>query len=237
MRHYHGHLSGVYALKHHPTLDILFTAGRDSVCRVWDVRTSKEIMVLGGHSNTIGSILCSSTDPQVITGSHDSQIRLWDLVAGKPMTVLTHHKKAVRGLCASNRSRSFVSAAADNIKKWQQKDGKFMRNLSGHGAIVNTVATQDDGVLVSGGDDGSLRFWDYDTGYCFQKCDTIVQPGSLDAEAGIYDAQFDLSGSRLITCEADKTVKIWKEDADASPETHPIDMVGWTKECRKPRRY
>jgi len=34
IRHYHGHLSGVYALALHPTLDVLVTGGRDSVCRV-----------------------------------------------------------------------------------------------------------------------------------------------------------------------------------------------------------
>lgn len=31
VRHYHGHLSGVYAMALHPTLDLLVTAGRDSV--------------------------------------------------------------------------------------------------------------------------------------------------------------------------------------------------------------
>lgn len=35
IRSYHGHLSGVYCLALHPTIDILFTGGRDSVCRVW----------------------------------------------------------------------------------------------------------------------------------------------------------------------------------------------------------
>ena len=39
IRHYHGHLSGCYALALHPKLDLLMTGGRDSVCRVWDMRT------------------------------------------------------------------------------------------------------------------------------------------------------------------------------------------------------
>ncbi len=39
IRHYHGHLSGVYSLAVHPTLDVLMTGGRDAVCRVWDMRT------------------------------------------------------------------------------------------------------------------------------------------------------------------------------------------------------
>ncbi|KAI5330352.1 hypothetical protein L3X38_029750 [Prunus dulcis] len=33
IRSYHGHLSGVYCLPLHPTLNILLTGGRDSVCR------------------------------------------------------------------------------------------------------------------------------------------------------------------------------------------------------------
>lgn len=57
--------------------------------------------------------------PQVITGSHDCQIKLWDLVAGKAMTTLTHHKKAVRAVQMHPKEFSFVSAAADNMKKWQ----------------------------------------------------------------------------------------------------------------------
>jgi pleiotropic regulator 1 len=34
IRSYHGHLSGVYCLALHPTIDVLLTGGRDSVCRV-----------------------------------------------------------------------------------------------------------------------------------------------------------------------------------------------------------
>jgi pleiotropic regulator 1 len=41
--------------------------------------------------------------------------------------------------------------------------------------------------------------------------DTIAQPGSLESENGIFCSAFDKSGTRLITGEADKTIKIWKE--------------------------
>jgi WD40 repeat protein len=34
IRHYHGHLSAVFALALHPILDVLITGGRDSVARV-----------------------------------------------------------------------------------------------------------------------------------------------------------------------------------------------------------
>jgi len=60
-----------------------------------------------------------------------------------------------------------------------------------------------------------MYFWDYKSGYNFQRMDTIVQPGSLDSEMGVFASTFDKSGSRLITCEADKTIKIWREDDSA----------------------
>lgn len=98
-----------------------------------------------------------------------------------------------------------------------------------------------------------MCFWDWKSGHRFQSLDTTAQPGSLDAEAGIMSSTFDHSGLRLICGEADKTstlshihlalvstkssparllqltfvpsVKIWKPDEKASPESHPIQ---WT---------
>jgi len=60
------------------------------------------------------------------------------------------------------------------------------------------------------GDNGSMCFWDVKSATCFQRRETIVQPGSLDSEMGIFASTFDKSGSRLITCEADKTIKVWR---------------------------
>ncbi|KAF9339166.1 pre-mRNA-splicing factor prp46 [Linnemannia elongata] len=68
-----------------------------------------------------------------------------------------------------------------------------------------------------------MGFWDWKSGHQFQRLDSLVQPGSLDSEAGIFCAEFDKTGLRLITGEADKTIKIWKEDDQATPETHPLD--------------
>jgi len=49
-----------------------------------------------------------------------------------------------------------------------------------------------------------------------------LQPGTLSSESAIFDIMFDRSSLRMITAECDKTIKIWKEDETATPETHPI---------------
>lgn len=46
---------------------------------------------------------------------------------------------------------TFASASPDNIKQWKFPNGDFIQNLSGHSAIVNALASNADGVLVSGG--------------------------------------------------------------------------------------
>lgn len=223
IRSYHGHLSGVYCLTLHPILDLLFTGGRDSVCRVWDIRTKVQIHCLSGHDKTVGAVLTRPMEPQVITGSYDSTIRLWDLRTGQTQNTLTFHKKSVRALASHPTENSFFSASADNIKKYRLPNGDFLNNMmQQQRCILNALAVNEDGVLVSGGDNGSIWFWDLDSSTCFGQQQTIVQPGSLDVEAGIFALSFDKTGSRLVTCEADKTIKMWKQDEQATPLAQPV---------------
>uniref|UniRef100_A0A671ME44 Pleiotropic regulator 1-like n=1 Tax=Sinocyclocheilus anshuiensis TaxID=1608454 RepID=A0A671ME44_9TELE len=214
IRHYHGHLSAVYDIDLHPTIDVLVTCSRDASARVWDIR--------------------SKANPQVVTGSHDTTIRLWDLVAGKTRATLTNHKKSVRALVLHPRQYTFASGSPDNIKQWKCPDGNFIQNLSGHNAIINTLAVNSDGVLVSGADNGTIHMWDWRTGYNFQRIHAAVQPGSLDSESGIFACVFDQSESRLITAEADKTIKVYKEDDTATEESHPVN---WKPEILKRKRF
>jgi pleiotropic regulator 1 len=222
VRQYHGHTSGVYALDLHPSLDLLVTGGRDSVARVWDIRTRHPVFVLAGHKSTVTSLKCQDADPQVITGSMDATVRLWDLAAGKTQTVLTHHKKSVRAVALHPREFTFASASPDNIKQWKFPEGAFMHNFGpSQNTIINTLSVNADDILFAGGDDGSMGFYDWKSGHKFQQFDTTAVPGSIEAEHGILASTFDQSGARLLTCEVDKSVKVWREDPDATPDSHP----------------
>ena len=126
------------------------------------------------------------------------------------MVTLTHHKKSVRALAIHPTEYTFASASAggNNIKKWKCPEGTFVFNFAGHNAIINTLSVNAEGVFFSGGDNGSLTLWDWNTGTAFQNMDDIPQPGSLEAEAGVFCSTFDMTGTRLITGGADKTIKV-----------------------------
>ena len=231
VRHYHGHLQGIYSLALHPTLDLLVTAGRDAVARVWDVRSRQPVFTLAGHSSTIYSVATQAACPHIITASMDSTVRLWSLGTGRALTTLTHHKRSVRALALHPREFTFVCGGAqDSLKKFLFPRGEFLHNfkplrakpqaallaavpsvLARADKIVNCMAVNEDNVLVTGSDQGVLEFYDYRSGQAFQRLESPPQLGSLDSEAAIFAMTFDRTGLRLITAEADKTIKIWRE--------------------------
>jgi len=59
---------------------------------------------------------------------------------GRSVKTLTNHKKAIRSMVFHHDEYTFASGAADNIKVWKCPEGEFIRNISGHSAIINCLA-------------------------------------------------------------------------------------------------
>ncbi|QLL30958.1 hypothetical protein HG536_0A07730 [Torulaspora globosa] len=222
IRNYHGHLSGVHTVAVHPTLDLVVSAGRDSVIKLWDIRTRLPVMNLVGHKGPINKIRCLPVDPQVVSCSTDATIRAWDIAAAKCVKILTHHKRSVRDLALHPSEFSMVSACTDDIRSWKLPEGLLLTNFeSANTGIINALSVNHDDVLFAGGDDGTLSFYDYKSGHKYQSVRTKQVPGSSESERGILCSSFDRTGLRLITGETDRSIKIWKQNPDATPETHP----------------
>lgn len=64
--------------------------------------------------------------------------------------------------------------------------------------------------------------------YNFQRLQAPVQPGSMDSEAGVFSITFDMSGTRMITTEADKTIKVYKEDDTAVRINWFLNYINYT---------
>lgn len=222
IRDYYGHLSGVRTVSIHPTLDLIATAGRDSVIKLWDMRTRIPVITLVGHKGPINQVQCTPVDPQIVSSSTDSTVRLWDVVAGKAMKVLTHHKRSVRATALHPKEFSMASACTDDIRSWGLAEGSLLTNFeSEKTGIINTLSINQDDVLFAGGDNGVLSFYDYKSGHKYQSLATREMVGSLESERVVLCSTFDKTGLRLITGEADKSIKIWKQDEAATRESEP----------------
>lgn len=224
IRHFHGHLSAVMCLKLFDGLDFLATGGRDSVVRVWDLRSRSQVMTLSA-GGTVSSVQAQPTEPMITCGSLDGTVRAFDIrQGGKCMATLTHHKKGVRSITPLHPNEStFASCSTGAIKQWRFPQFDLMQNFEAPNSVINTLSVNGDNVLFAGCDDGGAHFFDWKTGHKFQTMDSIAQPGSLDAEAGVFTSTFDKTGLRLITGEADKTVKIWRPDDTATEDNQPLE--------------
>ncbi|KAF7350198.1 Pre-mRNA-splicing factor PRP46 [Mycena venus] len=182
---------------------MLVTAGRNACAQVWDMHTKAQIHVLSGHTATVADVKCEESEPQVITGSMDSTVQ-------QDMSN-THAPQKARPCTRDHPTEysfAFGSASSNNIKKWKCPEGAFVFNISGHNTIINA-----EGVFFSGTDNGSLSFWDYNTGTSFQNMEDVPQPGSLEAEAGVFCSTFEMTDTRLITGGTDKMIKVYAEQS------------------------
>ncbi len=164
------------------------------------MRTRQAIHTLTGH---LHCSLCRM--PGFRTASdhrlHGCYRQALDLAAGKSITTHTHHKKSVRALAIHPTQYTFASGSAggNNIKTWRCPEGTLVSNMA-HDTIVNTLSANADvrAVLVVvmmevSNSSTMLRV------RRFQVAEYVPQPGSLDAEAGVFCSTFDQTGTRLIT--------------------------------------
>jgi pleiotropic regulator 1 len=222
IRTFHGHYGGISSIKVHPTLDLVVTGSKDRAIRVWDMRSRENIRELRGHQHHIGAIGVQATDPQVVSASYDGTVKLWDVINARCVKTLTHHKKSVRAMDISPTENSFASASTDSIRMWKLPEGTFMRKAKHEPEVINSLQIHRNGIMCAGSDVGSLHLYDYKTGHRYQTLSPPPQPGSLESEKGIFASVFDMSGSRIITGDADKSIKVYAEIDDATPATHPI---------------
>lgn len=62
---------------------------------------------------------------------------------------------------------TFASAASDKIRIWKLPEGDQLRNIPEHNTVINSIAINKDNVLVSGGDNGTLYYFDWASGHNF----------------------------------------------------------------------
>ncbi|RXM99027.1 WD repeat-containing protein 48 [Acipenser ruthenus] len=116
--------NGVNALQLDPTLNRLFTAGRDSiiriwsvnqhkVLRVWDPRTCAKLMKLKGHTDNVKSLLLNRDGTQCLSGSSDGTIRLWSLGQQRCIATYRVHDEGVWALQVNEAFTHVYSGGRD----------------------------------------------------------------------------------------------------------------------------
>ena len=194
------------------TNDAIFWAGsRDCSIRVYDIRSRKAVSALSGHTGAINSLCSCGSSPFIISGSMDQSIRVWDNRMMKSLKVLTFHSKAVSKVLYDHLSNRVISAGRDAIKYWTMDNFDLLYDLSTHkGHSVRDLSLNNDGVLVSVADDGTMVFHDLDSTKVYQQYRIKPVPGTSDSDLGIQCSRFSPDGEQLLVGCIDKTIRYFK---------------------------
>ncbi|XP_064382723.1 WD repeat-containing protein 48-like [Halichondria panicea] len=227
--------SGVNKLCFDRTHQHLYTAGRDSIIRSWDLSQysgNNEIPHLKSfehHTDWVNDIALCIDGKYMMSASSDTTIKLWDTNKGSCASTLRTHKDYVKCLAYAKDTELVASAGLDkNIYLW---DIKTLTSLtSANNTITTTTVTgskesvyslvlNDAGtVLICGSTEKLLRVWDPRT--CERSMKLKGHTDNVRALLLNRDGTMCLSGS------SDGTVRLWSLGQQRCVETFRIHEEG-----------
>lgn len=133
-------------------------AGRDSMVRVFDVRSGTQIKALAGHRGAVTCLAFQKNTNTLFSGSEDRCVKQWDLNEMGYLETLFGHQESVNALDCWSREQP-VSASGDRTVRVFKVAQQSHLVFRGHQSAVDAVQAISDSTYVSGGQDGALCLW------------------------------------------------------------------------------
>ncbi|KAH8873785.1 WD repeat-containing protein 48 [Schistosoma japonicum] len=206
--------SGVNSLQYDPCTNRLFTAGRDSVIRVWNTKKPSDPLVhtMEHHADWVTDIVLCCGGKNLISASNDTTVKVWNATKGFCMSTLGTHKDYVRVLAYAQHREEVASAGLDGaIFLWD------IRTLTALTPTNNTVETRP----LTTNDESTYSL-------AMNPSGTVIVAGGPYKRISVWDPRsrskpFDLrshtdsvralvvraNGEEIVSGSSDGTIKIW----------------------------
>ncbi|KAL5227562.1 hypothetical protein ABZP36_015827 [Zizania latifolia] len=150
--------SAVLSIEYDDTTGILAAAGRDVVAHIWDIRSSKQMFKLQGHTKWIRSM--RMTGETIVTGSDDWTARVWSLTQGTCDAVLACHAGPILCVEYSPSDKGIITGSSDGlIRFWENEGGiRCVKNLTLHSASILSINASDHWLGIGAADNSMSLF-------------------------------------------------------------------------------
>jgi WD40 repeat protein len=114
------------------------------------------------HEGAIECLAVHSGRRLIATGGEDRVARIWS-TDGKKLAELVYHRNRIWALAFSPDGKWIATGGGDHVVGlWNAETGALRTALSGHQGLVLAATWLRDDIFVTGGSDGTLRFWRID---------------------------------------------------------------------------
>lgn len=222
----------LWTLAYSPDGNTIATGGDDGNVWLWNAQDLKPIgPPLRANDQGVYSVAFSPNGGILASGGADNEVRLWDVRTGEQLTELKGHTERVLSVAFSPDGQRLASAGSDTtVMLWYGVDtptptgrqlGGKQGNATrpGHTAPVNTVAfSNSGGTLISGSVDGTIRWWDPDSGYSMQL------PSTRQRDS-VQTVAFRPGTFGVMSCSAQGGIQLWDNLGLAIPIGSQQDRV------------
>ncbi|KAH6987616.1 WD40-repeat-containing domain protein [Ilyonectria sp. MPI-CAGE-AT-0026] len=169
----------------------------------------------------------SATNFRLASGSQDGKVRIWDLHKRSCIANLDSHVSDVQGLDYSPEQHALVTAGRDKTLIWWDTKSWKIRKIVPCLELVEAAGFVEDGQLTySAGANGSLRFWNTDTG-------SQVSPAvaAKSEEEGIASAIYRPGLPFIMCVQVDHTLALYrvpKNDDSSLTVPEPFRRISGT---------
>ncbi|KRY39157.1 WD repeat-containing protein 48, partial [Trichinella spiralis] len=219
------HRSGVNSMQFDSSLQRLYTAGRDSVIRIWNSRLDRSYYLvvkfifndpyigsMEHHTDWVNDVLLCCNGRHLISASSDTTVKVWNAHKGFCMSTLRTHKDYVKALAYAKDKEQVASAGLDrSIFLWDvntltaltaSNNTITTSSLNGSKDSIYSLAMNPSGtVIVSGSAEKVLRVWDPRT--C-QK--SMKLRGHTDVVKAIVISR---DGTHCVSAGSDASIRLW----------------------------
>lgn len=140
----------------------LYSCGRDSTAKSWNLSTGEAIRMFKSASPTlVTSLELDLKGNRLALGDMNGQLSVWNAGSGVQLYDIPAHGQYVSSLAITPDGETVVTGGRDGrIRAWNLDDGSPRWSVEAGGLWINAVAISPDGALVaSAAQDGSVRLW------------------------------------------------------------------------------
>ena len=181
IRQIEGHEYRINTISFSPDENLILSGASDNTAKVWDRKTGLLVTTLMGHQADIHTAVFTNDGRYVITGSQDQTMKLWRIQTGKEIRSFLGPSRRIHSVSFSPDGRYLLSSMQGQINCWDVSTGSLVKIFRGSlyhqnmetrfstgrhiGINPHSVGFSPDGLLVvSLGNDGTYKNWDFVTG-------------------------------------------------------------------------